>query len=152
VTREQLIVLAFIAGAYVAGWATAALLGALTRRRARSVPMEQMRPDEMPPDEPAGPLAEEVADALEDDAANASMLSVFRSGPAAELSELEMDLADWGFTYGVAWARARKREPGESRDAVAAEALRTADEVFRAYTGGTELAQTAHSPSPRTTS
>jgi len=152
VTREQLIVLAFIAGAYVAGWATAALLGALTRRRARSVQPEEARPDRMPADQPVGVLAEEVAEALEDDAANESMLSVFRSDPAADLSELEMDLADWGFTYGVAWERARRQEQGESRDAVAAEALRTADEVFRAYTGGTELAQTAHSPSPRTTS
>jgi hypothetical protein len=148
-TREQLIVLGVVAGAYVAGWATAALFGWLTRRRLRAAPAGQPAP--VPgPAAAEEPLFEEVAHALEDDAANESMLSVFRSDPAAELSDLEMDLADWGFTYGVAWERARRRDAGDSPDAVAAEALRTADEVFRAYTE--DAAQTAHSPSPRTTS
>jgi hypothetical protein len=132
VTREQLIVLAFIAGAYIAGWITAALLGAVTRRRTRAAAPEPAGPVDAAP----AVLVEEVADALEDDAANESMLSVFRADPAAELTELELDLADWGFTYGVAWERARAQEPWDSPDAVAAEALRTADEVFRAYTDG----------------
>ncbi len=62
------------------------------------------------------------------------MQSVFHATPGMELSDLEQDLTDWGFTYGVAWERARRQDPGDSPDAVAAEALRTADEVFRAYT------------------
>jgi|SRR5215212_6765244 len=127
VTQEQLIVLGFIAAAYVAGWATAALLGALGRRRVQAAP---------PPPAPAlgRTLVEEVGDALEDDAANERMLSVFRADAAAELTGLEMDLADWGFTYGVAWERSRRQDPSESPDEVAARALETADEVFRAYT------------------
>ena len=145
-TREQLIVLGVVAAAYVAGWGTATLFGWLGRRRMRVAPSG---PPMVVPG--AEPLVEVVAGALSDDDANESMLSIFRADPAAELSELETDLADWGFTYGVAWERARRRDPAESPDAVAAEALRTADEVFRAYTQD-DGAQTAHSPSPRTTS
>jgi hypothetical protein len=129
-TREQLIALGFVAGAYIAGWCTAALLGALARPRHRRVASAE-QPALAPEPEP---LIEEVAGALEDDAANESMLSVFRARPGAGLSDLELDLADWGFTYGVAWERSRRQDPGDSPDAVAAEALRTADEVFRAYT------------------
>jgi hypothetical protein len=129
-TQEQLIVLAFVAGAYVAGWATAALLGAVARRRTNRASSELASIGTE-----RRPLVEEVADALEDDAANETMLSVFRAGPGAELSNVELDLADWGFTYGVAWERTRRRDHAETPDAVAAEALRTADEVFRAYTG-----------------
>jgi hypothetical protein len=131
VTREQLIVLGFVAGAYVAGWATAALFGAIARRRHRRAASIEQPPAPAPA---AQPLVEEVAGALEDDAANDSMMSVFRATPGTRLSDLEQDLADWGFTYGVAWERARRQDPGDSPDAVAAEALRTADEVFRAYT------------------
>jgi hypothetical protein len=132
VTSEQLIVLGFVAGAYVAGWATAALFGAIARRRhRRAVSTEQAAPEPAPAPQP---LVAEVAGALEDDAANESMMSVFHATPGMRLSDLEQDLADWGFTYGVAWERARRQDPGDSPDAVAAEALRTADEVFRAYT------------------
>jgi hypothetical protein len=122
-TREQLIVLGFIAAAFVAGWLT----GFLTTGRAR-------RPA---PAEPR-PLAEEVSDALQDDAANDSMLSVFRTAerePA--LSELEADLADWGFTYGVAWARASENGR-RAQDEVAGEALGVAEQVFRSYTEGAD--------------
>jgi hypothetical protein len=127
VTQEQLIVLGFVAAAYVAGWITAAVLGALHRRPVRAA-SEEAAPA------PARPLAEEVGHALSDDAANESMLSVFQKSAGVELSDRELDLADWGFTYGVAWEQARRQDRGEAPDAVAAEALQAADEVFRAYT------------------
>ena len=86
----------------------------------------------------ADPLAEAVSAALQDDAANESMLSVMDAGHGASLSERELDLADWGFAYGVAWARARERDTGEPRDAVAREALRVAESVFSAYAAEAE--------------
>ena len=149
-TTEQIIVIGFIVAAFLAGW----IASLVTRRRARS-------PDALPPPshtveavtEPAQaeraaagetpPLAEEVGHALRSDAANDGMMSVVRADQDAALSELELDLADWGFTYGVAWARAREREPAGLDDAVAAEALDAAERVFRAYTAGDDWTQRA---------
>ena len=142
-TREQLIVFGFVAAAFLAGW----IASLVTRRRARS--REDVLP-QMPPVEPvsaprdeAAPLTEEVGQALRSDAANEGMLSVVRAERDASLSELELDLADWGFTYGVAWARARERAPGGPDDAVAQEALDAAEQVFRAYTDGDDWTQRA---------
>jgi len=149
-TREQIIVIGFIVAAFLAGW----IASLVTRRRARSAA-------DLPPTRhsveavtaPARaqssataetpPLAEEVGQALRSDAANDGMLSVVRADQDAALSELELDLADWGFTYGVAWARAREREPAGPDDAVAAEALAAAERVFRAYTAGDDWTQRA---------
>jgi hypothetical protein len=94
---------------------------------------DKARPEEEPAAAEAGGLADEVSAALSDDAANESMLSVLDGDHGARLSERELDLADWGFAYGVAWARAREREPMEPGDEIAQEALRAADTVFRAY-------------------
>ena len=55
------------------------------------------------------------------------------------MSDLELDLADWGFTYGVAWAAARAQDPHESDDAVAERALAAAEQVFRLYCGDQRL-------------
>jgi hypothetical protein len=93
-----------------------------------------------PASEPADPLAEEVSTALQDDAANESMLSAVDDRPGRVLSERELDLTDWGFAYGVAWARARDRSAGEPGDAVAHEALRVAETVFNAYAAEAEWA------------
>ncbi len=84
-------------------------------------------------DAEADPLAEEVSAALQDDAANECMQSVMNGGSEASLSERELDLADWGFAYGVAWARARERVSDAPGDAIAREALRAAETVFSAY-------------------
>ena len=86
------------------------------------------------------PLAEEVSAALQDDAANECMLSVMDGERGTALSERELDLTDWGFAYGVAWARARERGSSEARDAVAREALQVAETVFRAYAAEAEWA------------
>jgi hypothetical protein len=139
-----MIVFGFVAAAFLAGW----IASFVTRRRPRSredllpqeptvEPVTAARPDEV------APLADEVGQALRSDAANEGMLSVVRAGRGASLSELELDLADWGFTYGVAWARARERASGGPDDDVAQQALDAAEQVFRAYTDGDDWTQRA---------
>jgi hypothetical protein len=147
VTREQIIVLGFIVAAFVAGWVVRALMAWWDRERgaaqAELAGMAQGTPGPAPgspatePPDPSAeaPLAKEVGDALRRDAPNESMLSVVSSGDEAALTEVELDLTDWGFTYGVAWARARERSPEAPDEAIADEALRAAESVFRAYTG-----------------
>jgi hypothetical protein len=135
VTTEQLIVIGFIAAAFLAGWTASMVI----RRRGRAEPPAAQTPPlaETPaPPAQTPPLTAEVGDALQSDAANERMLSVMRTNGDSALSELELDLADWGFTYGVAWARARERAQGGPEDAIASEALDAAAQVFRAYTGG----------------
>jgi hypothetical protein len=196
VTEEQLIVLGFLAAAFVVGWLARALIGRRDRVRpgtepaAAAVTEEQLRRaveatrqeldrairshvaavalslraregaapaegrpvaerpvDEGPVDErieeeagDAGPLTEEVSAALQDDAANEHMLSVMDRDRGTALSERELDLTDWGFAYGVAWARARERGSSEAGDMIAREALQVAETVFRAYAAEAEWA------------
>jgi hypothetical protein len=150
VTKEQLIVVGFIAAAFLAGW----LASIAARRRDHGLPQEAPLPEQGP--EPvaapghsdAAPLTQQVGEALRSDAANEGMLSVVRADRDG-LTEMELDLADWGFTYGVAWARARERTPADPDDAVAAEALEAAQRVFRAYTDGDDWSQRADQPVPR---
>ena len=138
-----MIVFGFVAAAFFAGW-----IASFVTRRPRS--REDLVP-QVPTVEPAAParrdevapLADEVGQALRSDAANEGMLSVVRAEREASLSELELDLADWGFTYGVAWARARERAPGGPDDDVAQQALDAAEQVFRAYTDGNDWTQRA---------
>ena len=82
-------------------------------------------------------LVDVVSRALRNDAAYDGMLSPMATGDeeAARLSELELDLGDWGFTYGVAWTVARGQDPEEPDDAVAARALGAAKQVFELYCG-----------------
>jgi hypothetical protein len=143
-TTEQIIVFGFIAAAFLAGW----IASVLTRRRTRPAPEEPPPRHSVEPVTPSAraqspPLAEEVGEALRSDAANDGMLSVVRADREAALSELELDLADWGFTYGVAWARASERAPADADDAVAREALDAAERVFKAYQGGDDWTQRA---------
>jgi hypothetical protein len=153
VTREQIIVLGFIVAAFVAGWVVRALMAWFDReRRATQAELERMAQGpagpapESPSTEPIvpsaeAPLTQEVGDALRRDAPNDSMLSVVPPGAEDALTEVELDLTDWGFTYGVAWARARERSPEAPDEAVADEALRAAESVFRAYTGDGDWAR-----------
>jgi hypothetical protein len=141
-TEEQLIVIGFIVAAFLAGW----IASLVTRRRARTyedVPVQTVEPVTTPAWREAPPLAEEVGEALRSDAANDGMLSPLRAEQDASLSELELDLADWGFTYGVAWARARERAPGGPDETVAREALDAAERVFRAYQDGDDWTERA---------
>ncbi len=129
----------FVAGLWISN--VVALLGVhlnalgISRMDALAVPA--------PPPQPDAGLAEEadlveiVARALRNDAAYDGMLHPIAAGEeqAARLSELELDIGDWGFTYGVAWAVARGQDPHEPDDAVAARALDAALRVFRMYCG-----------------
>jgi hypothetical protein len=169
VTKEQWIIIGFLAAAFVAGW----LARALTGRRDRSPSTGPQSPAVVleedleraveatrkeldrairsysaalallirardPGKAQADPLADEVSVALQDDAANECMLSVLDGRRGQALSERELDLTDWGFAYGVAWARTRDRGLTEAGDEVARQALRVAETVFSAYAAEAE--------------
>jgi hypothetical protein len=162
-------VIGVLAAAFVAGWLARALLGRRDRRPGAHPPAVVLEEDleraveatrkeldrairsylaalalsnraKGPGSEQVDPLAEEVSAALQDDAANEYMLSVTDGRRGEALSERELDLTDWGFAYGVAWARARDRSAGEPGDTVAREALRVAETVFSVYAAEAEWA------------
>jgi hypothetical protein len=79
--------------------------------------------------------------ALSDDTAHREMWSALPGGPdevPALLTELECDLNDWGFAYGVAWAVAKARYPREPNRVVAERALGAAHAVFGEYCAGAD--------------
>jgi hypothetical protein len=82
-------------------------------------------------------LLRAVGLALQNDVAHDGMVSPFAHAEeeTAGMSDLELDLADWSFTYGVAWAVVKAQEPHADDDQVAARALAAAHEVFRLYCG-----------------
>ena len=156
-TTEQTIVLGVLAAAFVAGWAVRALIARADRRaegRKLEEPSERIDPaleqsrraleqaivdfvTQLASSSAAGAragrrgaLVDEVSAALADDTANESMVAGVNGNG---LTERELDLADWGFAYGVAWARVRERRPTDPADAVARDARRAAESVFREY-------------------
>ena len=82
-------------------------------------------------------LVRVVGHALQNDVTHDGMLNPIADpdDATARMSDLELDLADWGFTYGVAWAAARAQDPREDDGSVADRALVAAREVFRLYCG-----------------
>jgi hypothetical protein len=82
-------------------------------------------------------LVRAVGRALQNDAAHDGMLAPIAHAEeeTERMSDLELDLADWAFTYGVAWAAAKAQGPREGDDYVAERALAAAREVFRLYCG-----------------
>ena len=96
-------------------------------------------------------LVDIVARVLDNDVAHDGLLRpMLDSGRVGELSEFELDLGDWGFTYGVAWAIARTQNPDESDHSVAERALVAAGEVFREYCiGGEQLRAANGNGAPR---
>jgi hypothetical protein len=146
VTREQLIVLGFIAAAFALGWAARALTGdreqrvpdeAAARNGDSAAPAGSWSNGAAPAGGPEPALAGEVSEALRSDLANRRMLDAVSPDRTA-LTDLELDLADWGFTYGVAWARASERADSGPGDQVARDALSAAEDVFRDYTDGAD--------------
>jgi hypothetical protein len=169
VTTEQTIVLGVLAAAFVAGWGVRALIG--RREGQAALPADEPRDerldpaleesrqelekamvsyvrtlaastDVLPPGLESRPLVDEVSAALQDDAANESMI---RGVDGNGLSERELDLADWGFAYGVAWSRVRERRPGDPDQAIAKDARRAAESVFRDYAAEAGWAKAADS-------
>jgi hypothetical protein len=94
-------------------------------------------PEQPPPLTREQDLVRVVGQALQNDIAHDGMLSpvAVAEEETVRLSDLELDLADWAFTYGVAWAAARAQDAKASDDAIAARALAAAREVFRLYCG-----------------
>ncbi len=93
---------------------------------------------------PAAELERMVRIALTDDAAHRGMWSALPGRPEevpALLTEVECDLNDWGFAYGVAWAIARRKYPEESDRLVAKRALEAARTVFGEYCAGDEWSE-----------
>jgi uncharacterized BrkB/YihY/UPF0761 family membrane protein len=82
-------------------------------------------------------LVHAVSRALQNDVAHEGVLRplVADAEQASRMSDLELDLGDWGYTYGVAWAVARAQDPHESDESVTARALAAARQVFRLYCG-----------------
>ena len=72
--------------------------------------------------------------ALRNSDAQGRMMSAL--GPrAAGLAEHEMDMMDWGFAYGVAWAVARSQDPSACDEVVSERALQVTQAVYEAYRG-----------------
>jgi hypothetical protein len=72
--------------------------------------------------------------ALRNPVAQGRMMSVL--GPrAAGLSEREVDMMDWGFAFGVAWAVAREQDPVAAEELVSLRALDATQAVYAAYRG-----------------
>lgn len=174
-TSEQLIVLGVLAAAFVAGWTVRAVIARLDRRSAPAAGAPPEAAVERAVEETrreldgairkylstvafsigareagsrSAPLPEQISTALQDDVANDAMLSAVSRGPGSGPDERELDLVDWGFAYGVAWARARQRDPTAPADLVAGEALRAAEEVFRSYAADAGWAPAAEAADP----
>jgi hypothetical protein len=92
------------------------------------------------------PIADQVdlvvapSAALRNSTAQGRMMSVL--GPrAAVLSDREVDMMDWGFAFGVAWAVARGQDPAAPEELVSLRALDVTQAVYDAYRGSPAPAQ-----------
>jgi len=78
--------------------------------------------------------------ALRNATAQGRMMSAL--GPrAAELSDREIEMMDWGFAFGVAWAVARGQDPAAPEELVSIRALDVTQAVYDAYRGSSAPAQ-----------
>ena len=72
--------------------------------------------------------------ALRNSNAQGRMMSAL-GARAGALAEHEIDMMDWGFAYGVAWAVARSQDPGAREEVVSERALQATQAVYEAYRG-----------------
>ena len=72
--------------------------------------------------------------ALRNSNAQGRMLSAL-GAQARALAEHEIDMMDWGFAYGVAWAVARSQDPVALDEVVSERALQATQAVYEAYRG-----------------
>ena len=108
--------------------------------------------DPPPPEAPA--IGERVdlvvvpSAALRNSDAQGRMMSAL--GPrAGGLAEHEIDMMDWGFAYGVAWAVARSQDPAAREEVVSERALQATQAVYEAYRGSpTPAARPGSAPQP----
>jgi hypothetical protein len=138
------VVAATVLAIAVPAWLWASNVGLLTGAAVRRS-ADRGAPGPAVPETAAPSVEAAVALALEDDSAQDEMLSVIPAprgrAPGGFLSDLERDVIDWGYTYGVAWAIARARYPDESPEDVARRALAAAREVFADYMAETDWPQ-----------
>ena len=86
--------------------------------------------------------------ALRNSNAQGRMLSAL-GARAGGLAEHEVDMMDWGFAYGVAWAVARSQDPGAREEVLSERALHATQAVYEAYRGSsTPAARQASAPQP----
>ena len=92
------------------------------------------------------PIAEQVdlvvapSAALRNATAQGRMMSAL-GARAAELSDREIEMMDWGFAFGVAWAVARGQDPAAPEELVSIRALDVTQAVYGAYRGSSAPAQ-----------
>jgi hypothetical protein len=78
--------------------------------------------------------------ALRNATAQGRMMSAL-GARAAELSDREIEMMDWGFAFGVAWAVARGQDPAAPEELVSIRALDVTQAVYDAYRGSSVPAQ-----------
>jgi hypothetical protein len=92
------------------------------------------------------PIADQVdlvvapSAALRNATAQGRMMSAL-GARAAELSDREIEMMDWGFAFGVAWAVARGQDPTAPEELVSIRALDVTQAVYGAYRGSRAPAQ-----------
>ena len=72
--------------------------------------------------------------ALRNATAQGRMMSAL-GARAADLSDREIEMMDWGFAFGVAWAVARGQDPAAPEELVSIRALDVTQAVYDAYRG-----------------
>ena len=128
------------------------------RRRAAAVPGPPAAADSASAGAPAPPrrgaLGERVdlvvvpSAALRNSNAQGRMMSAL-GARAGGLADHEIDMMDWGFAYGVAWAVARSQDPGAREEVVSERALQATQAVYEAYRGSsTPAARPSSAPQP----
>jgi hypothetical protein len=80
--------------------------------------------------------------ALRNPTAQGRMMSVL-GARAAGLSDREIEMMDWGFAFGVAWAVARGQDPEAPEELVSMRALDVTQAVYDVYRGTPAPAQAA---------
>ena len=99
-----------------------------------------------PADPPQSPIADRVdlvvapSAALRNSTAQGRMMSVL-GARAGRLSDREVEMMDWGFAFGVAWAVAREQDPAAPEELVSLRALDVTQAVYDAYRGSPAPAQ-----------
>jgi hypothetical protein len=102
--------------------------------------MPSLRVRAVAPEGQPSPIVERVdlvvtpSAALRNVTAQGRMMSVL-GAQAVGMTDREIDLMDWGFAFGVAWAVARGQDPAAPEEVVSERALHATQAVYEAYRG-----------------